>query len=134
MDVMKSAVLEKRSLIFTFNPEKTVSLDFPKKLEAEIKAIGGVVSYVGIHCPWETVEARIASKGRLEFKKLVSPELFIQLRESGAFDYPSIPSELSIDSSKIEATEAASRIIERLRLKELVRRPDPNQSSTAQRP
>jgi hypothetical protein len=112
IEVMRSAALEGRSLIFTFNPERTVAPDFPQRLNDTIIAAGGRVRFIEIACDWETVSRRIADPSRAEFRKLVSPEFFRSLRDSDAFAYPVLPSELVIDSARLGPKEAASRIID----------------------
>lgn len=112
IDVMRSAALEGRSLLFTFNPERTVAPDFPARLAATIGAAGGRVRFIEISCDWPTVERRIADPSRSAFRKLVSPEFFRSLRESDAFAYPPIPSELVLDSAKLGPEEAAGRIVD----------------------
>lgn len=116
LELIGDAVEAGRSLIFTFNPERSVSLDFPRVLTSRVEGRGGSVSFVEIDCPDEEIVKRIESVSRQEFRKLGSLELYRKLKFEGAFDYPRIASELAIDSSLLSPDEAALRIRERLRL------------------
>lgn len=112
LDVMKTAAEEKRSLVFTFSPDRTVTPTFPDRLRSAVTTAGGQIHFVGITCAWPTLLERVVAKSRTEFKKLSSPEFLQELKDQGAFDYPALPAELTIDSGQVTAAAAAERIIE----------------------
>ncbi len=116
LDVMGDAVGSGTSLIFTFNPEASVSSDFPAVLSRRIEARGGSVAFVAIECAEDEIERRIGAASRQGFRKLDSLELYQKLRAGGAFDYPPIRSELTVDSTVQSPRESALRISEHFRL------------------
>jgi len=116
LDVMGDAVRAGTSLIFTFNPERTVSPEFPQNLANRIGACEGTVASVEIRCSEEEIERRIASKSRQESQKLTSIAAYRQLRDEGAFAYPPIPSDFSLDTSNVPPEDAARQIADALML------------------
>ena len=114
LDTMTDAIKEGSNIVFTFNPERTVDVQFPMVLNNAVAAVGGKVLFVQINCPHDEILARMNSPSRHECKKLVSPEYYSQLVNEGAFEYPEIPSSVCIDSSLVKANEAADIIIGKL--------------------
>jgi chloramphenicol 3-O-phosphotransferase len=110
LDLMADAVGAGSSLIFTFNPERTVSSDFPAVLAARIRERGGATAFVQVECPESEIERRIESDSRRAFRKLASLEVYRRLKREGAFEFPPMPSQVRVDSSKATAREAAERI------------------------
>jgi len=115
-DLMTDAIARGDSVIFTFNPERTVSRDFPKTLQSLVSKAGGQVHFVEVICREEELENRMEAASRRDFMKLSSRELYRQLKQSGAFDYPPIPSECKIDSTHSSPEESAVKIIALLEL------------------
>jgi hypothetical protein len=111
--IFREAAKQNVSLIFTFAPERTVGKSFIQNTIDAVEAAGGRVLFVDVACPIEELERRVESASRAEFGKLRSLELFRELNEAGAFDYPKLPdSGLSIDTSQVSPREAAIRICE----------------------
>jgi chloramphenicol 3-O-phosphotransferase len=107
LELMGDAVACGTSLIFTFNPERTVRPDFPAALQRRVSEAGGRLSPVEVACPEDAIEGRIESESRRRFHKLASLEQYRALRAQGAFDFPPIASELRVDSSRSSPREAA---------------------------
>jgi len=116
LDVMTDAVAAGTSLIFTFNPERTVGPGFPAELARRCAALGGRVSFVSIECAEAEIERRIESDSRKAFRKLASLEDYRRLKAAGAFDFPPIPSEHLVDSSVLGPADAARSIASALDL------------------
>jgi len=114
LEVIGDAVAAGTSLIFTFNPERTVSPEFPQNLADRVGAANGTVASVEIRCSEEEIERRIASKSRQESRKLNSLAAYRQLREEGAFAYPPIPTDFSLDTSNVPPEDAARQIADAL--------------------
>lgn len=115
-DLMTDAIARGDSLIFTFHPESTVNPDFPQALQSSISKAGGQVHFVEIQCSEEELECRIEAPSRREFQKLSSLELYRQLKQEGAFDYPSISSECVVNSSQTTPEKSAHSIAANLHL------------------
>lgn len=102
-------------LIFTFAPEATVRDSFIPALQQSVRQHGGTVSFVELTCPLDVLRQRIAAPSRQAGGKLVSVELFDQLRDAGVFDRPVMPKpDLVIDTSRHEPDEAAALIAAKL--------------------
>jgi len=110
IDLMTDALAAGSSLIFTFHPESSVAPDFPDRLRAQVQARGGVIGFVEVACEETEIEKRIESKPRREFLKLNSLPFYRQLKQQGAFNYPSIPSDHRIDSTTTPPQKAALQI------------------------
>lgn len=101
-------------MIFTFAPEKTVTADFIPNL---LKAVDGEVVFVELTAPIETIEDRLDSPSRQEFRKLTSVTLLRQLRADGGLDGPPLPGpNLVLDTSKATPAETARAIAAHLGL------------------
>jgi hypothetical protein len=114
LSVFREAALRGASLIFTFAPERTVRESFVGEAVAAVEGAGGRVVFVELTCPQSELEIRVEDGSRARFGKLRSKALFQELRGAGAFDYPRLPAELTIDTSKHRPEEAAALIRERL--------------------
>jgi hypothetical protein len=110
LSVFREAALRGISLIFTFAPERTVRESFVGEAVAAIEGAGGRVLFVELTCLESELERRIEDRSRADFGKLRSTALFQELRAAGAFDYPKLPSGLTIDTGELEPTDAALRI------------------------
>lgn len=103
----REAARQNVSLIFTFNPERSVRERFVQDTLDVIEAAGGRVIFVELTCSQEELERRIANPSRSEFGKLRSLEQYRELRDSGAFHFPSLPSGLTIDTTDNLPADAA---------------------------
>jgi len=101
------------SLIFTFNPERTVSEEFIQKTIDTLEAAGGRVVFVELTCSEGELEKRMEQPSRKEFGKLASVDQYRSLKSEGAFEYPKLPSEISLDSTDQSPAETA-KIISKL--------------------
>jgi len=93
------AARNKLSLIFTFNPERTVNEEFVQKTIEVIEAAGGRVVFVELTCAQDELERRMEEPSRTEFGKLASLEEYRKLNSEGAFDFAKLPSEISVDTT-----------------------------------
>jgi hypothetical protein len=107
-------------LIFTFNPEATVSPGFVDTALRVVSAGCGEVVFVELVCPMAELKRRMDAASRLHHRKLTSVALFEQLHAAGAFDALRMPrARLSIDTSACTPQQAAQRIMQTLALGEL---------------
>jgi len=116
LETFEAAAKGGRSLIFTFAPEATVSAGFPQAASAAVEAEGGRVRFIELTCPPDELARRIDAADRAAFGKLRDPDLFRRLATEGAFDYPPIASELTIDTAATTPDGAAERIASTLSL------------------
>ena len=116
IETFEAAAREERSLVFTFNPEATVGPTFPQDAATCVERHGGRVRFVALTCPPDELARRVDNTDRSAFGKLRDRELFERLMADGAFDYPPIASELTIDTSGMSPEAAAARIADHLQL------------------
>ena len=109
LSVMGDLARSGRNVLFTFHPEASVAPDFPARLEARLRALGGSVRYVRIVCEEPEIRRRLgsASRGGAKLKEVA---LHDRLKAEGAFEYPDLPAGLTVDSAAISASENARRI------------------------
>jgi len=100
------------SLIFTFNPERTVREGFIQETIDVVEAEGGQVIFVELTCADEELERRIEDASRKEFGKLASVEQYRSLKDAGAFHFLKLPNGLSFDTTNSPATTTARLIHE----------------------
>jgi shikimate kinase len=112
--VFREAARRDVSLVFTFAPERTVRETFVEEAVAAVESGGGRVLFVELACTEEELERRLEDGSRAAFGKLRSRSLFRELLATGAFDYPALPAELTIDTGRLTPAEAAALIRERL--------------------
>ena len=110
LELMGAAVADGTSLIFTFNPERTVDPDFPRRLADVVQRAGGRVSFVQVRCTEAVVEQRMEAASRRQGRKLASLPLYQELRAVGAFDFPSIAADFEIETTTTPPAEAAARV------------------------
>lgn len=115
-DLIGDAVSEGEDLIFTFNPEATVSTSFVTDITTLINNRGGTIDFVSVVCPDEEICIRIESESRKAYRKLSSGAFFMEIKAQNGFAYPEIPSEITIDSLKYSAKESAQLIADSLGL------------------
>jgi chloramphenicol 3-O-phosphotransferase len=116
LETFEAAAKAGRPLIFTFNPEATVGPTFPQDVVAGVSPHGGRVRFVALTCPPDELARRVDSPDRAAFGKLRDRDLFQRLVAEGAFDYPPIPSELTLDTAALSPDAAADRIVAALQL------------------
>ena len=102
------------SLIFTFNPERTVRERFIQDTIDMVKAEGGKVVFVELTCSEADLERRLEDASRKEFGKLASVEQYRSLKDGGAFEFPKLPNELSLDTTSQSPTDCARLISQHL--------------------
>lgn len=112
----ETAAAEGRSFIFTFAPERTVSVGFPERAVAAVAARGGMVRFVALAASAEVIATRVEDEARGKHGKLKSRALLEDLSARGVFDVAPLPAELTIDTGALSPTEAAERIVAGLRL------------------
>jgi hypothetical protein len=116
LDAFREAAAQRRSLVFTFNPEATVQPDFPDRTCETVRAEGGEVVFVELTCSEEEIEARIENESRAKFGKLRSLSRYRELRDAGAFSYPALPeAALVLDTGSLAPRDAAERIADHLK-------------------
>jgi hypothetical protein len=106
----REAARQDLSLIFTFNPESTVRERLVQDAVDTVTSEGGKVVFVELTCADQELEQRIENPSRSEFDKLRSVEQYRALKDGGAFQYPPIPSTLSLDTTNTRSAETAARI------------------------
>lgn len=102
------------SIIFTFNPERTVREQFIQDAVAIVESAGGKVVFVALTCDEDEIERRIVDPSRRQFGKLRSVEQYRNLIAAGAFRFPSLPEGLSLDTTDRSAADTAKLISEYL--------------------
>ena len=117
LSVMEEAATTLPAMIFTFNPENSVRQEFIQEAVQAVTSHGGEVHFVEVVCDPEELERRISTEDRKNHKKLVSVELFHDLKAKGVFDSPKMPSpQLTLNSTLVAPRENALRIAERFSL------------------
>jgi hypothetical protein len=111
LEVIETAAAEGRSLIFTFAPESTVSVDFPDCVSTVVEAVGGRVLFVALTLDPEEQERRVTNSDRDSFGKLRSVDLLGRLRADFAECMNAMPkAELTIDTGTTSPANAVARI------------------------
>ena len=108
----KEAARSNVSLIFTFNPERTVRDSFIQETSDSVEAAGGQVIFVELTCAEAELERRLEDTSRKEFGKLTSLEQYRSLKSAGAFHFRKLPNGLSLDTTNCSATATAELIRE----------------------
>ena len=104
-------------LIFTFSPENSVRQSFIDAVQSAIAKRSGAVEFVEIFCDEAILETRLDTPKRREMRKLLSVELFRNLRREGVFDSPRMPApQLRVDTTQQSPRESAEQIIASLEL------------------
>jgi chloramphenicol 3-O-phosphotransferase len=104
------AARQNLSLIFTFNPERTVRQRFIQDAIEVVEAAGGMVVFVELTCAEEELERRVEDASRKEFGKLASTEQYRSLKATGAFEFPKLPEGLSVDTTNRSPADSAQLI------------------------
>lgn len=114
LQMFQAAAEAGQSLIFTFAPETTVSAAFPQITGETVRRAGGNVRFIALTVPETEQDLRIANASRAAFGKLRDPDLLRTLRAGGAFDYPTLPSEIAFDTAALTADQIATDIARHL--------------------
>ena len=104
------AARQNLSLIFTFNPERTVRQRFIQDAIEVVEVAGGKVAFVELTCAEDELERRVEDASRKDFGKLASLEQYRSLKASGAFEFPKLPEGLSVDTTNRSPAESAQLI------------------------
>ena len=104
------AARQRVSLIFTFNPERSVRERFVQDAIDLVEPAGGKIIFVELHCAEKELERRLEDISRKKFGKLASVAQYRSLQESGAFDFPKLPCALFLDTTNQSAAESARLI------------------------
>lgn len=116
MSTFEAAAEANRSLIFTFAPEPTVPSDFVERARTAVASRGGKVHFVALTVSTAAQEERIENEDRKQHNKLSSLETLRRLRSTPSDVWPTVPSDITVDTSASPAEESASRIAEVLGL------------------
>ncbi|WP_164155426.1 nucleoside/nucleotide kinase family protein [Sandarakinorhabdus rubra] len=115
LSVLEQAAAEQRSLIFTFQPEPSVSPGFPAKAAALYADAGGACLFVRLHLSLEQQLVRIANADRGRFGKLQDADLLRRLHADFERAEAAMPaSALEIDTGRTAPEEAAAHIVDLL--------------------
>ena len=114
LSVFREAATNDVSLIFTFNPERTVRGQFIEDTIEVVESTGGKVYFVELTCAQSELERRIENPSRKEFGKLSSIEQYRALEAAGAFSFRKLPAGLSLDTTHSSPTHTAVLIGEYL--------------------
>lgn len=111
MDVFKAAVAEDRSLVFTFQPEGSVSPAFAQRVVDLVRGADGEVLLVHLKLSADGQLARIANEDRAKFGKMRDAELLAKLQaEFEACERAMPAADLVIDTETVTAETAAAMI------------------------
>ena len=112
LDVIRAAVAEDRSLIFTFQPEFSVSPGFPADVAGIVGEADGQCLFVALRLDLAGQRARIANEDRGKFGKLRDVVLLEQSHGDFKRCEAAMPaSALEIDTATTAPAEAAARIV-----------------------
>jgi len=106
------AARQQVSLIFTFNPERTVRERFVQDAIEVVESAGGKVIFVELTCSEGELEQRIEDASRKKFGKLASVEQYRSLKDAGAFQFPKLPNGITLDTTSQSPGETARLISE----------------------
>ena len=105
-------------MIFTFAYDRTVQSSFIDHTQELIKSSESEIFFVELTCSLEELERRIENPSRQRFGKLSDAGQFRELKETGAFTDPGIPTErLVVETTALSASDAAKLIVNKLGLK-----------------
>lgn len=109
--VFREASSAGQSFIFTFAPEASVRRGLIDLLVESVEAVNGQVFFVELTCSEPEIERRIEAADRTKHRKLNSLTQYRELRDSGAFSFPSLPSPLlRVATDELTPAEAAIAI------------------------
>jgi chloramphenicol 3-O-phosphotransferase len=108
--VFSEAAKNDVSVIFTFNPERTVRARFIEDAANAVESAGGQIYFIELTCSQDELERRIENPSRKEFGKLCSLEQYRALEASGAFSFRELPTGLSLDTTNRSPANTAALI------------------------
>ena len=108
--VFSEAAKNDVSVIFTFNPERTVRARFIEDAASAVESAGGQIYFVELTCSQDELERRIENPSRKEFGKLCSIEQYRALKASGAFSFRELPTGLLLDTTNSSPSDTAALI------------------------
>lgn len=115
LETIEAAVAEDRSLIFTYQPENSVSPDFPHRVKDLVQDRGNTITFIRLELSREGQLTRIANSDRGAFGKLRDPDLLAANFEQFENCVSAMPNpQLTIDTATVSAGEAATEIAELL--------------------
>ncbi len=81
-------------------------------MTSQITRAAGTVYYIELQCAEEQLVGRMGADSRQQFGKLTDPDLYLQLKADGCFEFPKFcEPDLVIDSGQLSAEESAQVII-----------------------
>jgi chloramphenicol 3-O-phosphotransferase len=110
--VFREAAAVDKSLIFTFNPERTVRAKFIEDTIEAVESAGGQVCFVELKCSQDELERRLENPSRKAFGKLRSLAQYRSLADAGAFSFPKLPDGLALDTTNTSPADTAGLIAE----------------------
>ena len=111
-----AAAVARKSFIFTFNPEATVTYSLLEDLLALVNAASGQVHFVEFQCDDKTISERLNEPSRAAFGKLSDKVLYASIKSAGGFDFPPLPRPIiCIDTARHAPIESAQLIAEAFR-------------------
>lgn len=122
LQVFTDAARTARSLTFTFAPEATVPVGFPRRARASVEAAGGRVCFVRLVVTEQEQERRIGNADRRQFHKLTDLATLRRLRDQGG-DVEQPPVDLEIDTGTTPPEASAALIADRFQLRPQEREP-----------
>ena len=106
-----TAARTNQSFVFTFHPESTVQADLIARLQRIIQDGGGQIVFVELLCSEKTILQRLNNQSRAKFGKLRDRVVYEEIKNSGGFDYPSLPeATVTIDTAATEPEDAVRAI------------------------
>lgn len=112
LEAIGAAARSGQSLIFTFNPEPSVSSDFPTRVAKLVEEARGETTFIALTLADVEQEQRIDHAARAEFGKLRSIQLLRELRSSMSACEAQMPRPaLMLDTTTTSPSEAAEAII-----------------------
>ena len=113
LSVFREASTANQPFIFTFAPEASVRRSLIDSLVQIVEAVNGQVFFVELTCSESEIERRIEAADRAKHLKLNSLALYRELRDSGSFSFPPLPSPiLSVATDELRPQYAAIAIHE----------------------
>ncbi|MFN2493742.1 MAG: AAA family ATPase [Pyrinomonadaceae bacterium] len=110
LSMFREAAEHDVSLIFTFNPEATVSKGFVQAAVDIVEKSRGRVMFVELTCREGELERRIEDASRKKIGKLNSVQQYRSLKEAGAFNFTALPDGLTLDTTDRSPVETAKLI------------------------
>lgn len=112
LETIKAAVADDRSIIFTFQPEPSVSTAFPEQVADMVTSAGSEIFFVHLQASRAAQADRIANEDRGRFGKLRDPELLARLQAEFERCEAAMPRPaLRIDTEVSPADAAARQIL-----------------------